>query len=49
MPTIQRALVIRKHMGGSIYWDSTHHCYRVCQWNSPSIRRPDHHLLKVEE
>lgn len=47
MPTFERAQHIQKMMGGSIYWDFYHCCYRVMQDDSPSLRRHNHYRKKA--
>ena len=48
MPTLERARVIQKHMGGSIYWDEDYECFRVMQSNSPALRRWWHAYQPIE-
>jgi len=48
MPTIERARKIKQHMGGSIYWDIAHQCYRVISIHSTSLSRYCDNYVKVE-
>lgn len=46
MPTLDRARNIQKHMGGDIYFDPTYQCYRVMEYNSPSLQRYSYILVE---
>lgn len=46
MPTIERARIVQKHMGGSIYYDPAHGCYRVIQINSRSLMFNHYKLIE---
>jgi len=47
MPSFQRAIVIQKHMGGEIYWDTRYNCFRVMRSGSLSLTRYIADYIKI--
>lgn len=43
MKTLARARHIQSHMGGDIYFDTHHWCYRVMNSDSPSLHSYHYH------
>lgn len=47
MPTFERAERVQRYMGGDIYYDKRHRCYRVMQCDSPSLWRDGNNYERI--